>query len=609
MGGIIMIAGPDQVIATNRLVRYEMICRRQMRRVTPGFGYVLIILGAIAVLPVFPGPTLGQAPPAGGLEQPRPGDIRPRLPDLDRPRLEPGLKLPPVPPPGPDAPLSRGPEFVLRTVEFDGNTVFSDQDLAAIAEPFLGRVVATEDLEDLRRALTLRYVEAGYINSGAVLPDQTVLAGTVTYRIVEGALTAVTVSGNQRIRASYVEDRIRLSAGPPLNVGEMQERLRILLDDPLIDRIDSELGPGLQPGESELRVRVQEPPPIRFHAFVDNERSPSVGGEQVGAELTLRNVSGIGEVLTVASSKAEGLLNFEGDGSLPVTRWDTMVIARVDYTTTEIVEEPFNSIDIESDSVEVEGGLRQPLYRAPGEELSASLTFNWRESDTFLLGRRFSFAEGVNNGKSTVSVIRGTVDWLDRDQQQAIALRSTMSGGISVLGATINPPGVPDGKFFAWLGQAQWVRRIDPWDLRLVVRGEAQLTPDRLLPLEKFAIGGANTVRGYRENFLVRDNGWDGSVELRIPVLDLTLPYVSPDLEDGRVELAPFLDVGQSWNTDIEDPSPKTIASVGIGLRWAPIRGMLASLYYGYALRDVDEFQDKDLQDHGIHFAVRVTAF
>ena len=78
----------------------------------------------------------------------------------------------------------------------------------------------------------------------------------------------------------------------------------------------------------------------------------------------------------------------------------------------------------------------------------------WRESDTFLLGLRFSFAEGVKNGKSTVSVIRGTLDWLDRDQQQAIALRTTLSGGIDVLGATINPSGVPDGRFFAWLGQA-----------------------------------------------------------------------------------------------------------------------------------------------------------
>ena len=53
-------------------------------------------------------------------------------------------------------------------------------------------------------------------------------------------------------------------------------------------------------------------------------------------------------------------------------------------------------------------------------------------------------------------------DWLDQGQQQAVALRSTFSGGLDALGATENPGEVPDGQFFAWLGQAQWVRRIDP---------------------------------------------------------------------------------------------------------------------------------------------------
>ena len=273
------------------------------------------------------------------------------------------------------------------------------------------------------------------------------------------------------------------------------------------------------------------------------------------------------------------------------------------------MEEPFNAIDIESESIEFEGGLRQPIYRAPGQELAASLTFNWRESDTFLLGRRFSFAEGVKNGRSTVSVIRGVADWLDQGQEQAIALRSTFSGGIDAFGATTNPGDVPDGEFFAWLGQAQWVRRIDPWDLRLVARGEAQLTPDRLLPLEKFAIGGADTVRGYRENLLVRDNGWNASLEVRIPVLDLSPPFVDPEIEDGRVDLAPFFDIGQSWNTKVDDPAPRTISSIGIGLRWAPVRGVVASLYYGYALRDIADFQDEDIQDDGIHFSIRLIAF
>ncbi|MGB3650239.1 MAG: ShlB/FhaC/HecB family hemolysin secretion/activation protein, partial [Rivularia sp. (in: cyanobacteria)] len=47
-----------------------------------------------------------------------------------------------------------------------------------------------------------------------------------------------------------------------------------------------------------------------------------------------------------------------------------------------------------------------------------------------------------------------------------------------------------------------------------------QLTPDSLLSLERFSIGGVDTVRGYRQNQLVSDNGVLGAVELRIPLTE-----------------------------------------------------------------------------------------
>lgn len=553
-----------------------------------------------------------QTPPLGGLEPSRPGDERRPLPELERPPPEPEFILPPILPPPEGAPLRLGPRFVLRSVAFDGNTVFTDEELTEIAAPFLEQPVAAEHLEDLRRRLTLHYIDAGYINSGAVLPDQTVVEGNITYRIVEGELSDIVIVGNERLSATYVRDRIMLDAGPPLDVNRLQERLRILLDDPLIERVDAELGPGLRPGESELTVRVQETSPFQVNLSIDNGRSPSVGSVEGSGQLVIRNWSGLGEIGTLSIGKTEGLRDIAGQLGVPITPWDTRFILGVEDTVSEIVEEPFNQIDVESESRDYEVTLRQPVYQVPGRELAVSLSFARRQSETFLLGQPFSFTEGVKDGKSVVSVFRGSLDWVDRSPEQVLALRSTFSYGADIFGATINPSDVPDGEFFHWIGQAQWVRRFDfgkVKNIRLVARGEAQLTNDRLLPLEKFAIGGANTVRGYRENFLVRDNGWDASLEVRIPVFDLSIPGIPTELEDGRVDIAPFFDIGQSWDNDVSNPSPKTISSIGLGLRWAPIQGVLASLYYGYALRDVDDPDDTDLQDDGIHFSIRVSLF
>ena len=210
-----------------------------------------------------------QTPPLGGLEQSRPGDERRPLPELDRPPPELEFILPPILPPPEKAPLSLGPRFVLRAVTFDGNTVFTDEELTAVAAPFLEQPVATEHLEDLRRRLTLHYIEAGYINSGAVLPDQSVVEGRVTYRIVEGGLSDIVIVGNERLSSSYVRDRVARDAGPPLNVNLLERRLRILLDDPLIERVDAELGPGIEPGEGELTVRVQETSPFQVNLSIE----------------------------------------------------------------------------------------------------------------------------------------------------------------------------------------------------------------------------------------------------------------------------------------------------------------------------------------------------
>lgn len=40
----------------------------------------------------------------------------------------------------------------------------------------------------------------GYINSGAVIPDQQVIEGRITFKIIEGELTQVEVSGNEQVK-------------------------------------------------------------------------------------------------------------------------------------------------------------------------------------------------------------------------------------------------------------------------------------------------------------------------------------------------------------------------------------------------------------------------
>src|SRR5204863_8801025 len=95
--------------------------------------------------------------------------------------------------------------------------------------PYEDRYLTSQDMEALRLQLTHLYVDRGYVNSGAVLPDQTIKDGVVTYQIIEGHLTDIDITGNRWFRTGYL--RRRVEGGTPFNLNDLQRNIELLLDD------------------------------------------------------------------------------------------------------------------------------------------------------------------------------------------------------------------------------------------------------------------------------------------------------------------------------------------------------------------------------------------
>src|SRR5262249_24436298 len=145
----------------------------------------------------------------------------------------------------------------------------------------------------------------------------------------------------------------------------------------------------------------------------------------------------------------------------------------------------------------------------------------------------------------------------------------------------------PSGTFFSWLGQGQYVHRIyQDWDL--VLRANLQLSDKPLFPIEQFALGGIDTVRGYLQYLTVTDDAFSGSGGLRCPSGRYRLPWANARDGAGRLQFAPFYDCGRGWNVRRPTPYPPDISGVGAGLRWAAGAGVLLELYYAKALRHVN---------------------
>jgi hemolysin activation/secretion protein len=176
-----------------------------------------------------------------------------------------------------------------------------------------------------------------------------------------------------------------------------------------------------------------------------------------------------------------------------------------------------------------------------------------------------------------------------------LAARSLISSGIDALGATVN--GEPrDGRFVSWLGQFQVAQRIGQSESQIIFRADAQTANGGLPPMEQLTVGGADSVRGYRENRLVADAGFVTSVEGRIPL------FTSSD-GSLHLQIAPFLDYGHVKNRYGETPDPDHIGSAGLSLLGTAYKRIDFGLVYGHAFQDFDD-PDNDLQDDGISFTI-----
>lgn len=518
----------------------------------------------------------------------------PTLPDLDE-LLE--APAPEAAPPSLEVPGT----VVINQFRITGSTVFSEEELAAVTAEFTGRPITFAELLEARTAITQLYVDAGYITTGAFIPaDQIIVDGIAEIQVVEGFLEEVVVTGLDDLVPGYVSSRIQRAAGQPLNVTRLVQGLQLLQLDPLIDTISAELATGTQVGGSVVTVQVEEARSFGIQLAVDNGRSPTVGSVRGQGSLQDINLLGFGDTLDLAYSFTRGSNTVNIGYTVPVSPANTTLSVNYSLTRSEVIDDDFEILSIESESEDVQLQLRHPIIETPSQELALSLELGYsRLESTFRLPGAsrlgFPFA-GAPDGDVEVTAIRFGQEWTQRSANRVLAARSRLSLGTDVLGGTDNDGDIPDSNFFSWQMQAQWVQVLAS-DTLLLARIDGQIADRPLLSLEQFRLGGLGSVRGFREDAVIADNGIFASLEARFPVLRI------PELE-SVIQVTPFVDLGYTANRGSSpEPDPRALASVGAGVLWQASDRFTARLDYGIPLINGEDSGDS-LQENGLLFSI-----
>jgi hemolysin activation/secretion protein len=509
-------------------------------------------------------------------------------------------------PSNPDTtPQERFPTLKAKEFIFIGNTAISTATLTKIVEPFIEKDINFSDLINIRNQISKFYIDQGYINSGAQIltADNQKLnlkAATITIRIIEGGIEKVTINGSRRLK-SYVLSQINPRKNI-FNVNTLIDRLRILDDNPLLNKINATLEKTDNINTSNLIINVKPSNPYNIEIFTNNYRNSSVGTFERGIDFTALNPLGRGDRVDVTYSNTNGSNSLQTTYRIPINSQNTTLNFDYSFGQNSTIAFPFDSLDIKGSSQSYHLGVRHPIFRSASEssrsELNLGFEVTHREIQDSILGFNFPISRGADeNGRTRTTILSLVKDWQYQDSVQAATLKSNLGLGINI--ASVTDPLFDKGQFVAWQIDASWTRKL-PWNLLLTSRLRFQLVDRPVVAAEQFSLGGYGSIMGYRQDALLGDNGILGSLEIKIPLYQGNL---------GTLSLSPFIGSGHIWNDPRLSTPTQTIASLGLGFQYDFSDTLSANLAWGFPLLDISSGANKSLQDNGFLLGVRWRLF
>jgi hemolysin activation/secretion protein len=449
----------------------------------------------------------------------------------------------------------------IQQIIIEGSTAFTPNELQQAVAPFLGQPASLATLQELARVLAEYYWQAGYKTSDAYpLAGQDLSQGIARLQVVEGRLAGIEVEGLQSVGDSYVKEwLLDRAGGVPLNVDRLLEAVKLLQLDPRFEAVKAELLQGDSPQYSLLKVSVVEAPNFSGQVGGNNEGAYSSGQEQGEVQLTVGSLTGRADRLNLEAVASEGSYQVWADYQIPINPKRGRLRFYYSGGESAVIREPLARFNIEGNYQKAWLEWRQPLVKTLNREVAVAVEAGWQQSQTFVLGRPFSFSPQIPDEGYEIWTLRFSGEWLSSEPSRALAARVQVTVGIDSLSATDDP-------FLIGRGQFQWLEKLDD-SLLFSLSLSAQVTAGELagagfgvLPSEQFPIGGLPTVPGYDLNLRRGDSGVNVILKLQQTALD------TPDW--GQMSLEPFVAVGTVWNETIYLPPPQTLASLGLNWQW-----------------------------------------
>ncbi|MFZ2991030.1 ShlB/FhaC/HecB family hemolysin secretion/activation protein [Ideonella sp.] len=467
------------------------------------------------------------------------------------------------------------PRFDIWEYEIEGNTVLTVAQIERAVQPHLGPDKDMKAVEAARTALETLYQQAGFLTVLVDIPEQSVDAGVVQLRVIEGRIGSVYVAGSKYHALGQIRSRVaELSPGQVPDFNRVQAQIAALnrTED---RRVQPVIKPGLRPGTIDVELQVNDSLPFSGSVEVNNQHAKDTEFLRASAALRYNNLfqrdHSLALTLQTAPTSPDQSKVLVANYSLPTEdgqNWTfSLSLSDSEVATlggTQVVGNGSTLGLRRSALISRSGGAAWVSWGADLKHLREQINFGTDSISTPVRYLPFQLAVGDQYdgewGRIQINTSL-TAAWNQLLSREVACPLANGSTGMQDQFACKRQGG--DGSFV-----------VGRWDLRWMsayawgspsLRFSGQMAGRELISAEQFTLGGAETVRGYLESAASGDHGVLFSAEWRTPnFAELGEPGWRElrglvFVDAGRVlTIAP--PAGQAGHVNLWAP--------GLGLRW-----------------------------------------
>lgn len=498
--------------------------------------------------------------------------------------------------------------FDVMEFEVSGNSVLGAVAIQRALTPYTGFAKGVPDVEAARGALEKAYRDGGYATVVVEVPAQDVRSGVVKLAVVEGRVDQVRVLGARYVLPSEIKGALPgLSNGAVPNVPSLQKELGDANSRPT-RTITPEFRAGQAPGTVDVDLVVEDKRPWGASVEVNDQYNRSTERWRANASVHYDNLwqraHSANLFFQTAPQEPSQIQVWSGSYYAPIGYGRTSLLAYAVQSNTDVAT--IGGLAVLGDGFMAGARVIHTLGGSPKGSVQ-SLLFGVDYKDYMdqiglidpATGKLLTFDTPVTylpftgqyrllggNAKSNYEVTLGATFAFDgvvgdQDEFGGRPDDPLLPGDQSRPGKRADS----EASFFFLSGAANYTRRF-PQDWEAKATFDWQLSAVPLISNEQFVLGGASSVRGFREAEVLGDSGFRLAFEVNRKV---PLGWAGESV-DKAVDwtLGAFAEGGGTFlNRPLPDEESEFwLASVGVSTRFEVLKSLYGQLDLAYQFQE-----------------------